>query len=427
MIQGGRIVQERAVAVGTQVTVGEAPGATLVVPRSARVGRRQTLFQTTGGKYALSFNDKADGWIVINDAEVDLETLRQKRLAKKRGELYFLPLVARAKGSIDVGEITVAFDFVEPSAPPPRLRLPASVRSSFIGSFDVVLSAALAVSTLLFGLLLAWLSTIPVPEEITFDQIDDKFAQMIMPKIKEPEPTKDETKAIEKKEEKKKEEKKEEKKVDPEDKEAVAARKKEIQEKVAGKGVLAILGTKGMGNGAVADVFSDGSKINTDLDSAFANIGGVEMANGSNTTSRGAGGGGTSTSIGALATSGSGKVGMAAKTEARVAEVKLTEAPEVDGSLDQADIARVVRGRLTAIKECYERELKRNPQLSGKVIVRFTIDEEGRVSQAVIEENTLPEKSVATCVAQRVERFRFPKPDGGSVTVAYPFIFSPST
>ena len=82
---------------------------------------------------------------------------------------------------------------------------------------------------------------------------------------------------------------------------------------------------------------------------------------------------------------------------------------------------------LADIKDCYERELKRNPKLAGKIVVRFTIDEEGRVTGAAIEDNTLGEKAVAACIISRFERFRFPKPDGGAVTAAYPFIFAPSS
>ena len=33
---------------------------------------------------------------------------------------------------------------------------------------------------------------------------------------------------------------------------------------------------------------------------------------------------------------------------------------------------------------------------------------------------------LAECVEASVRRWRFPKPDGGSVTVAFPFIFTPS-
>jgi TonB family protein len=304
--------------------------------------------------------------------------------------------------------------------------LPLNVRSNLIGGLDWTFNTAIAVTSLCFSLFLVYLSSVPVPEEITFEQLDDRFAKMIMPKMEEkkPEVAKVDTPKEEKKEDKKKDKPVEEEEDKPP---PTAERRKEVQQKVANKGVLAILGAKGAGKGAIADVFSEGKAINGDIDSVFSGIGGVEVANGTNSTSRGTGGSGSSASIGSLATSGAGKVGLVEKAETKVtAEIK-TEAPEVDGSLEGADIARVVKGRISSIKECYERELKRNPQLAGKIVVRFTIDEEGKVTNAALEENTVSDKSVGACVVSRFERFRFPKPEGGSVTVSYPFIFAPSS
>jgi hypothetical protein len=35
--------------------------------------------------------------------------------------------------------------------------------------------------------------------------------------------------------------------------------------------------------------------------------------------------------------------------------------------------------------------------------------------------------AVGDCIISRLKRWRFPKPDGGSVTVNFPFIFTPSS
>ena len=81
---------------------------------------------------------------------------------------------------------------------------------------------------------------------------------------------------------------------------------------------------------------------------------------------------------------------------------------------------------MASIKECYEKELKRDPKLAGKITVGFTIETDGKVSETFIEGNTMGNKTVANCITGRIRTWRFPKPKGGSVTVAYPFIFSPS-
>ena len=94
--------------------------------------------------------------------------------------------------------------------------------------------------------------------------------------------------------------------------------------------------------------------------------------------------------------------------------------------MSKQEINRVIRRNLARFKYCYEKQLKRNPELSGKVKVQFTILGSGRVGEVQALEDTMGEPAVAQCIVSRVKRWRFPKPDGGSVTVAFPFVFSPS-
>ncbi|QQR89238.1 MAG: energy transducer TonB [Myxococcales bacterium] len=96
------------------------------------------------------------------------------------------------------------------------------------------------------------------------------------------------------------------------------------------------------------------------------------------------------------------------------------------GDFDSSLVVKMIRQRLGAIKACYERELKRNPSLSGKVTVEFTIQQSGSVSGAKSVENSTGDAAVAGCVVSAVQRFRFnPGPEGGSVTFRYPFVFEP--
>lgn len=86
-----------------------------------------------------------------------------------------------------------------------------------------------------------------------------------------------------------------------------------------------------------------------------------------------------------------------------------------------------MKDRLKAITGCYERELKRNPTLKGRVVVRFTITSAGRASGVEIEENSLGDDAVGACIRTIVRTWAFPfKPDD-EVTVSYPFVFSPAS
>jgi len=92
--------------------------------------------------------------------------------------------------------------------------------------------------------------------------------------------------------------------------------------------------------------------------------------------------------------------------------------------LDRAIIQRILRAYLPRIRYCYERRLRVNPHLAGRLQVAFTIDGNGRVIRV---NSTGLDPSVGRCVEQVVHIMRFPRPQGGGlVNVRYPFIFTPS-
>ncbi|MEZ4410202.1 MAG: AgmX/PglI C-terminal domain-containing protein [Polyangiales bacterium] len=99
---------------------------------------------------------------------------------------------------------------------------------------------------------------------------------------------------------------------------------------------------------------------------------------------------------------------------------------EVSGSLPPAVIRRVVRRHSNEVRSCYAQGLAQDPQLAGRVTVRFAIGSEGRVIGVTVVEDTLPSPSVGECIARAVRRWEFPQPEGGGVvTVSYPFTFMP--
>lgn len=98
-------------------------------------------------------------------------------------------------------------------------------------------------------------------------------------------------------------------------------------------------------------------------------------------------------------------------------------ASQVSGRLPPEVIRRVVQRHMASIRLCYEQGLKRNPELAGKVTVRFVIGPDGSVSTASASQSDIGDPAVVACVVQRVRRMAFPQPEGGIVTVSYPFMF----
>jgi outer membrane biosynthesis protein TonB len=96
----------------------------------------------------------------------------------------------------------------------------------------------------------------------------------------------------------------------------------------------------------------------------------------------------------------------------------------IEGGLDRDVIADVIRRNLGQIRYCYERQLSSNPDLYGKLLVRFTIDAGGGVMDSKIDTSTLKSSLVEGCVLRRMAGWKFPLPKGGTqVRVSYPFLF----
>jgi TonB family protein len=134
------------------------------------------------------------------------------------------------------------------------------------------------------------------------------------------------------------------------------------------------------------------------------------------TTGRGAGGGGTSYGYGTVdLKEKSGK--PASLPRIRAARMK------VMGSLDRSGIQRVIRRQMSGVRRCYEKQLTKNPNLAGKIVVKFTIDKNGTVKNASIQLDTVGSRELSKCILKLVRKWRFPK-GSGKVEVSYPFIFA---
>ena len=80
-----------------------------------------------------------------------------------------------------------------------------------------------------------------------------------------------------------------------------------------------------------------------------------------------------------------------------------------------------------ALYRIYNRELRSNPALRGKMILRITIDPNGEVSACRIESTDLASSALGTEVVERVKKFNFGPKDGvPKITILYPIDFLPA-
>jgi TonB family protein len=89
-------------------------------------------------------------------------------------------------------------------------------------------------------------------------------------------------------------------------------------------------------------------------------------------------------------------------------------------------INAVVASHKTSVRMSYERFLKKTPDLSGKITVRFTIDASGNVTRMEILENTTGNKELEDEISRKVKMWKFESIPEGEVTVTYPLVFQPA-
>ena len=99
--------------------------------------------------------------------------------------------------------------------------------------------------------------------------------------------------------------------------------------------------------------------------------------------------------------------------------------PQTNGHLPAEVIQRIVRQNDGRYRFCFQRALQANPNLEGRVTVKFLISRDGSVGFAADGGSDIPDVGVRQCVVSAFTSLSFPAPDSGVVTVVYPITFSP--
>lgn len=90
-----------------------------------------------------------------------------------------------------------------------------------------------------------------------------------------------------------------------------------------------------------------------------------------------------------------------------------------------ASLLAVVRRYAAGIQFCYENELKRNPGLRGKLVFSLTVDAAGRVTEVRVVEDGLKATPVSECALAQIREWKFPAVSSGVTTFRAPFVFTP--
>jgi TonB family protein len=220
--------------------------------------------------------------------------------------------------------------------------------------------------------------------------------------------------------------------------EIAGERRGEVVTKVRGMGLLGALSggdtlKDALDIPSVGDMLSGLGSMKTELGQGSGGRGlrGVGSGGGGEGPGGLFGGGGLGTGIGSGSGSGGGRGaggpgGRGTGSGSGRGEAKVsvqTGTPQVSGYLSAEQINRVVRANQAALRYCYESEVQRQKSLRGKVVIQWRVDRAGAVPSARVASSTLNDARVEGCLVRQVRKWRFPQPDGGEVSVLYPFIF----
>lgn len=175
------------------------------------------------------------------------------------------------------------------------------------------------------------------------------------------------------------------------------------------------------GKTATAAVEVEESREVLGLLGADGRYGGLIGAKGVQIGQGGLANGATAEGLGGLGSQGTAAAGYG-RSGTATAEMG---SPTIVGRFDGSVIEQVIHRKMSQIRYCYHRDLAKDPTLSGRVVIAFTIGEDGRVSTSTVTSSTLNHAPVESCVAARFFSARFPAPEAGAVKVTIPFRFAP--
>lgn len=453
VIQGGKIIEERIIRNRETVSVGttEKNTFTIVAPNFPA---RFELFPMSGGTYKLNFIDGMEGRIAMPQGVVSLDNLKQSGQAQRTNVGWQVTLNEQCRGKVTVGDVTFLFQFVAPPPPQPRPQLPAAIRAGWVKNIDWTYNACLSFFLVLAISAVAYVEYIYDPEiEDNFDLSSRVVTLVMPPSVPEPPPEQRQDQNQDSNQQGQQSQQQAQAQQARQERHESAAQRQERQARSAESAARSadravdaanralenlarfqgLTGSLDTGRSAV-DTLQNGALMNGSV-AALQNTGGIganQASNGVTLRGRSASAGGPSGNSlgrgGAIQSSGGninagGEVVVERRIVAR-ADVGGGSEEGGEGSLDASRVAAVLRRDIGGIRSCYERALRNNPTLSGRLTVRFTIGTSGRAT-SVSTSGLSSAPEVGSCVASRVRALVFPTPDGGSVDFSFPFNFEP--
>jgi TonB family protein len=96
---------------------------------------------------------------------------------------------------------------------------------------------------------------------------------------------------------------------------------------------------------------------------------------------------------------------------------------EAKGARDEESLLQMLRQSMGRLKYIYDKYLKTNPEIGGKLEVEVTINAEGVVANAVVLSSEIPVEDFKREIIAAIRRWKYEAIAQGQVKVVYPIIF----
>ncbi|MGC4117823.1 MAG: AgmX/PglI C-terminal domain-containing protein [Myxococcales bacterium] len=112
------------------------------------------------------------------------------------------------------------------------------------------------------------------------------------------------------------------------------------------------------------------------------------------------------------------------KPEAKAELLPSTPAMQPPPPDAEQTVRNTLRLSMTAFEACYSNSLRRDSRIKGRVVVTVHAEASGKVIAARVEETTLKDEGVVSCITSRLRAMRFP-PLGEDVELTVPLSLVP--
>lgn len=440
VVQGGK-VRQFVIQKDRDFTIGQRKDNDLTL-FGQKFPKRHTLISQKNGIYLINVRSFIDGNISLNDSTLRIRDLIQHEVLPRSGENLVLKLTPHKYGFLTIGDVKIEFEFKQVQLKPKIVYNTSAFswqRAVLRGLVsDLLFKTIFLILFILNVLIIYAFKDYEVNIETKFDieKMPERLAQFI---IKPPEEifevdTKTLTSTMEDTEEGQKSESKEKQNSTNKRRGGRQRSGKPRGNPAASAGLLGLIaGTGSSGkSSSIVDALVDKGLV-ADLNNIV----------GAGTNLKVTKGGNNKDDIDPLdqliGTGGSGGIDdFLSALEDDVPQVTLTKKAKVDlvkpskmtgskealGQRTEQSIWNVVSARQGRIKYLYEKYLKRNPNLRGKVTIEFTIAANGFVIEARIIESTINNPDLEGELLALVRRLKFDPIPSGNVTTVFPFVFS---